>query len=152
MRKGTPVTSHLSIKKIPDGFVFFETLDDQFGSRRTGGCLNLHVRDAQPALKYARAQMNVLDTSISKIDLPAKQDAYFHMNTLRIKTIAQRVITKIEIRETRDDPGAGENGDDDIICPKRGMRPFQGKDLLRNGGLRDRRRRAHQAEAELVKA
>src|ERR1044072_7773068 len=118
-RRSVPrlIAAHSSVEKITDGFVLFETFDDEFRTGRAGRRLNLHIGQNEPALNKAGAKVYVLNARVSQIHFAAKQDPDFHVDAFVIEAVAQRVITKIKIRQRERDGGAGEQRANDVVSP-----------------------------------
>src|SRR5882762_4582340 len=93
------VAAHPGIKKITDGFVFFEPLDYQLRSGRAGCGLNFDAGQPKPALNHARPEMNILDPRISEIDFPAEEQTDFHVNSFRVESVAQSMKSKEQVRQ-----------------------------------------------------
>src|SRR5437764_993586 len=98
------ITAHSGIEEVADGFEFLETFDDQFRTGRTGSRLDLDIGESEPPLDDSRAEMDVLDAGVGKINFAAEQDAHFHVNPLLIETIAESMIAEVQIRNGSNHP------------------------------------------------
>jgi len=127
------VSTHPRVKKIAYCFEFLEAFDDEFRCSRAGSGLHVQIRKTKPALNNSGLQMNVLDSRVREIDFPAKQDADLHVNAFGIESISQGVITEIQVRQRENNSGPGEDGADNIVLPKRGIRTFELQDLFSRG-------------------
>src|SRR4051812_9614211 len=74
--------------------------------------------------------MNILDTRIREIDFTPKENAHFHMNPFAIKTVLQRMISKIKVRQRDDYSRASEDRANDIVLPEHRMWPFNREDFF----------------------
>ena len=92
------VAAHARVEKIADDVEFLEAFDDEFRTCGTGGGLNLHIGETEPALHEIGAQVNVLDARVGQVHLTTEENPDAHVNAFLIETIAQRAIAKPKIR------------------------------------------------------
>ena len=76
--------------------------------------------------------MDILDARVSQVKLSAEQDPNSHVDALFVKSVAQGVITKIEVRQGDNHAWPGQDRPNDVIGPQGAIRLFEPTDVIRD--------------------